>query len=120
MTTLVPWSDNTRFPNASNAAAITLVGLQSGGNVKVPANALAKAIQDAIAVAVNFSFAENITALNLSGTNTGDQIAATVPYTPGSVPGVSNVQDALDYLATHSSGSNTGLASLKHAAFGGM
>jgi len=71
--TQVPWSDNTSFPNANTSSAITLVGLQSGGNVKVPANALTKAIQDAIALAVNFTFAGNVTALNLTGTNTGDQ-----------------------------------------------
>lgn len=107
--TLVPWSNNTGFPNASTSAAITLVGLQSGGNVKVPANALAYAIQQALqGYAFNIKSLGTLAAANLSGTNTGDQIAATVLYTPGSVPGVSNVQAALDYLATHSSSSPTG------------
>ena len=66
------------YPNANNASGITLFGLQGGGDVQVPPNALARAIQDAIAVAVPFNFAQNITALNLSGTNTGDETPATL------------------------------------------
>lgn len=66
------------FQNANNLSAVTPVGLQGGANVQIPPTAMAKAIADAIALSVSFTFAGNITANNLSGTNTGDETPATL------------------------------------------
>lgn len=105
------------FANADNASYPKPVGLQGGANVQIPANALARAIQDAIATAVNFPFAGNVTAANLSGTNSGDQIAATVPYSnAASGLASTNVQDAIDELAAASGGGGSTHANVSSSA----
>jgi hypothetical protein len=77
------------FPNANNASDPIPVGLQAGGNVQMGLSAIGRLIQSAVAQVINFTFGGNISAANLSGTNSGDQTisstAGTIAVTGGPV-----------------------------------
>lgn len=89
------------FPLGNTATFPQHAALQAGANVRLDEASLAYSIAFALnAVARPVVSISTFQATNLTGTNTGDQVAAGVPYTPTAPVTATNVQTAIDALAT--------------------